>query len=238
MTDRRLIDMYQYMSEQQRRDFDDRFAQIDLVDVAAILGANDKEAQATLKHDLREVMLLYPGSPRGKGPSRAQVVNELRALAKTARTLDERLNKLGVGVKLGLESYYEEYMSIDMDLEDALNRVGLSSFDIEMDALQEKSIRLAEVVDYTIASMSPAKRGRKPNETLYEFIEDMAAFAKRNVHSTMIAGVTWDPYREEYRSQFLRLLEAVLYPFDPARKEESASLGDAVRRAIGDRAKR
>ncbi len=64
----------------------------------------------------------------------------------------------------------------------------------------------------------------------------MAAFYKLHSAGSKDASVTWDAYAECYSGKFLELLEAVLYPFDPAREKEAANLGDAIRRAIGDRA--
>lgn len=80
------------------------------------------------------------------------------------------------------------------------------------------------------------KKGRKPDIALIGLIADLAEIYETYAGQSAMTGFHFDPIAERYRGALVDLAEGLLNLFAPDLKVAQNSIGDHIRRVVGDRA--
>ncbi len=103
-----------------------------------------------------------------------------------------------------------------------------------MEALQTLDFAI-EAIEAMKFPVEPKKRGRKPDLALQDFIFRLHGIYIYRTGRDPLEGVYRNAISDRYEGRFVRLAEYILGQFVPDLAITNASIGEHVRRTIGDR---
>ncbi len=216
-------------------DFERRYAALDLVALAAMVGADNDDARnqfnQALSHALSDFHSLLRES---SAPLRRQIRAELEAVENRASALLAALNALHYDAWMEMLDGYEQRITEDFD-DDRWAQEGLSFADVQWDMAADTISRLRDIAAEARQNLPPRRRGRRRDNVLQSLIEELSGIYQAHSGEPAYAKFSYDPVSGEASNPFLLFVEAVLSGFAPEFRRSNNALAEAIRRTVGNR---
>ena len=226
-------------------DESERQARIDLDRMASILGIRDEETRAELWKDF--VCALggyYFDTYDIPYPSRAEMQSALIELRNRADALSYAMKALDhrswqwVAPRIDRLAEPGQIEPLEDEPDDEFY-FGPQALDIKW----KKTIAFLELInraaDETAAGINPPppKRVRRGNASFLEAIQHLAGVYETHTERDAYSSFYYDAESREYGGPFFILVSEVFEAYEPEVRRSNNSIGEAIRRAIGDRTK-
>lgn len=221
----------------------DRQARIDLDRMASILGIRDQETRSEL---WKEFLLALGGyhveTYDVPSPSLAEMQVALIELKKRAdamvfamKELDHR-SWIWVAPQIARTAEPGQIEPLENEPDDEIY-FGPQPLDIKWAKTHEFLDLISRAAAETAEGLNPPapKRGRKGNAPFLDAIRCLADIYERHTGCGAYASFRYDPITCEYGGPFFIMVSEVFEAFEPEVKRSNNTIGEAIRRAIGDR---
>lgn len=221
----------------------DRQARIDLDRMAAMLGIRDEQSRSELwKEFLMALGGYYIETYEDAHPTLAEMRAAMIELKDRADAMAFAMKELDYASWLRVAGRIADLAApgdIDPIEDESEGEIpfGPSPFDIHW----EKVWRFLELVSRAAAktadSINPPapKRGRRGNPPFLDAIRCLADMYERHTGCRAYANFRYDPITCEYGGPFFIMVSEVFEAFEPEVKRSNNTIGEAIRRAVGDR---
>lgn len=227
------------------KDADAREGRIDLDRVAAILGIQDETVRVELWKEVGlAVGSYYFEAYDNPPPSKAEMRSGLRELQARADAMAFSMRELDYQswqwVAPAIARMAEPGQVGPAENEDEGEiPFGPTPLDVKWAETRAFMELVSRAAQETAAHITPPRprRGRKPNTPLLETIQRLADLYERHTHRNAYTSFYYDAESREYGGPFFLLVSEVFDAFEPEVQRTNNTLGETIRRAIGDRAK-
>lgn len=219
-------------------DLDRRQAQVELHHVARLMGNPDLGTDIKLGRDVSSLLMeLYWDAFEEPGVSFEEMQATFDATKSACEELRRCVSEMDSRSRSWLTAYlFRTYRARRRQGKEALFRALLRAAPRHEDAVTTLDF-VIEALGAVDLPIEPTKKGRKPNLAIRGFIVHLASILAEHTGKDPLTGFYRNAIEDRYEGPLVTLAEYILGRFAPDLGVTNASIGEHIRRTLGDRSK-